>query len=230
MLPIARISQYETSKPLCNRLKYALAQRPLFGMCGNWIGPGSTIECLLSAGAGPAVSDGPPGRAGHHGRRPISVAPVAVRWSPPGPVVSGIRGARLALAEADSWMILCLQIQSGRQPLHPRPCTRVRALRGVLGLATALGGVQAAARPARARMSSGDGLSGSIPASNAQNDGQMILKAASEGWKLRPHLGKLVELRVELRGFEPPDLSHAMLALCQLPGSALGSRCQGWWR
>jgi hypothetical protein len=76
-------------------------------MCGNWIGPGSTIECLLSAGAGPAVSAGPPGRAGYHGRRPLSVAP----WlSGPrlAPVVSGVRGGRLALGEAGSGMILCM--------------------------------------------------------------------------------------------------------------------------
>src|SRR5437588_12934536 len=26
------------------------ARRTTFGMCGNWIGPGSTIQCLLSAG------------------------------------------------------------------------------------------------------------------------------------------------------------------------------------
>jgi hypothetical protein len=54
--------------------KNAMAELAHIGMCGNWIGPGSTIECLLSAGAGPAVSAGPPGRAGHHGRRPLSVA------------------------------------------------------------------------------------------------------------------------------------------------------------
>ena len=139
--------------------EYALGQRPLFGMCGNWIGPGSIIECLLSAGAGPAVSAGTRGSpwpaAYVRGARGCPV-PAWSRWS----AASGV--ARLALGEADSWMILCLQIRSGRQPA-PTTVLACPRLEGSLGLATAPGGVQPAARPARARMSSEDGLYGSLP-------------------------------------------------------------------
>ena len=86
--------------------------------------------------------------------------PAWPRWS----ATSGV--ARLALGEADSWMILCLHIQSGRQP-SPTTVHAYPRLEGSPGLATAPGGVQPAARPARARMSSEDGRYGSMPASNA---------------------------------------------------------------
>jgi hypothetical protein len=136
------------------------------------IGPGSTIECLLSAWAGPAVSArtrGSPWPAAYvRGTRGCPV-PAWSRWS----AASGV--ARLALGEAGSWMILCLRIQSGRQP-SPTTVHACPRFEGSLGLAMALGGVQPAARPARARMSSEDGLYGSMPASNAQNDGQMTVR------------------------------------------------------
>jgi hypothetical protein len=45
-----------------------------------------------------------------------------------------------------------------------------------------------------------------IPPKRRSDDGQAILKTALEGWRLRSDLGKLVELR----GFEPPDLLHAI--------------------
>ena len=84
-------------------------------MCGNWIGPRSTIECLLSAGGGPAVSAGTRGSpwpAAYVGGTRDCPVPAWPRWS----AASGV--ARLALGEADSWMILCLQDFSQDGSLH----------------------------------------------------------------------------------------------------------------
>ena len=198
-------------------------------MCGNWIGPGSTIQCLLSAGGRSrgvrwaAGTRGSPWPAAYVGGARGCPVPAWPRRS----AASGV--ARLALAEADPWMILCLHIRSGQQPspttlhacprLEGRPRARHGAGRCSASRASSPGAHVIWRRPVRLD-------AGKQRPERRSTDGQTILKAASEGWKLGSDLRKLVELR----GFEPRT-SCMPCSLCWIPDSALGSRCQGgWWR
>jgi hypothetical protein len=100
------------------------------------------------------------------------------------PAVSGVRGGPLALAEADSWMILCLHIRSGQQPspttLHacPRLEGRPRARHGA-GRCSASRASSPGAHVIWRRPVPLD--AGKQRPERRSTDGQTILKAASEG-------------------------------------------------